>query len=211
MGRFDLMIKDKYFNKGIIIEFKITKNDVIKAILNINIEQININSYLKKRKKYLPSEDKFGVIDVRIKTKEKEEMNVGIQFIDGIYYIKTKMLLYYSQIHFNQIEYNDNRKIAKTVTINFIENSFSSIPKYKEIIKIKTKKFNNIIKEVEMYLIELSKFRIKEIDKNSKEEDWIAYIKGDTKENIEKIINKNEKIYLLDKKINEFWNNEKME
>lgn len=186
--------------------------DLIETILDVNIEQININPYLKKREKFLPSENRFGIVDVRIKTRGKEEMNIGIQFIDGIYYIKTKMLLYYSQIHFNQIEYNDNRNIAKTVTINFIENSLFSIPKYKEIINIKTKKSNSrLLEGIEMYIIELSKFKIKQIDKSNKEEDWIAYIKGDTRENIEKIAKKNRNIYLLDKKINEYWNNEKME
>ena len=34
MGRFDIMIKDKQFNKGIIIEFKVTKDEIEKSALN---------------------------------------------------------------------------------------------------------------------------------------------------------------------------------
>ena len=44
IGRFDLMIKDKYFNKGIIIEFKITKNDMEESALKA-INQIEEKEY----------------------------------------------------------------------------------------------------------------------------------------------------------------------
>ena len=98
----------------------------IEAILNIKIKEIELNPYLTKKEKYLPSEEKFGIADVRIKTNENEEMNVGIQFIDGIY-VQTKMLLYYSQIHLNQQEYDGNREFAKTITINLLDfNYFAS-------------------------------------------------------------------------------------
>ena len=77
--------------------------DFIEAILDINIQEIELNSYLEEKDKYLPKEENFGIADVRIRTDENEEINVGIQFIDGIY-IQTKMLLYYGQIHLNQLE-----------------------------------------------------------------------------------------------------------
>ena len=70
----------------------------IESILNINIKKIELNPYLKHKENYLPKEENFGIADVRIKNDENEELNVGIQFIDGIY-VQTKMLMYYSQIH----------------------------------------------------------------------------------------------------------------
>ena len=98
----------------------------IEAILDIKIKEIELNPYLKQKENYLPREENFGIADVRIHTYENEEMNVGIQFIDGIY-VQTKMLMYYSQIHLNQLEYGDNREFAKTITINLLDfNYFSS-------------------------------------------------------------------------------------
>jgi len=67
--------------------------DFIESILEIEIKEISLNPYLEKIKKKLPAEENFGIADVRIKTNEDEEMNIGVQFIDGEH-ISTKMLLY---------------------------------------------------------------------------------------------------------------------
>ena len=47
--------------------------DFIGAILNIEIEEIQLNRYLSENEKYLPKEENFGIADVRIRTKENEE------------------------------------------------------------------------------------------------------------------------------------------
>ena len=44
MGRFDIMIKDKQYNKGIIIEFKVTKDDLEKSAVNA-LNQIEEKEY----------------------------------------------------------------------------------------------------------------------------------------------------------------------
>ena len=78
--------------------------DFIESILDINIKDIYIMPYLEKISKYLPSKENFGIVDVRVKTVNNEELNIGIQTIDG-YYVQNKLLLYYAQIHANQLEY----------------------------------------------------------------------------------------------------------
>ena len=65
--------------------------DFIESFLKVKIQKIKINYYLKNQERYLPSEEKFGISDVRVLLDNGEERNIGIQFIDG-YYIKTKML-----------------------------------------------------------------------------------------------------------------------
>ena len=52
-----------------------------------------------------------------------KKLNVGIQFIDGIY-VQTKMLMYYAQIHLNQLEYNSKREFCRTITINLLDFKF---------------------------------------------------------------------------------------
>ena len=131
--------------------------DFIGAILNIEIEEIQLNRYLSENEKYLPKEENFGIADVRIRTKENEEINVGIQFIDGIY-IQTKMLMYYAQIHLNQLEYDNKREFARTITINLLDYKYFSTKGYEQMIKIKTNEGDIQLEEVEMYVLELPKY-----------------------------------------------------
>lgn len=184
--------------------------DFIEAILNINIEEIELNSYLKNKEIFLPKEENFGIVDVRIKTDENEEINVGIQFIDGIY-VQTKMLMYYAQIHLNQLKHDETREFVKTITINIIDFKYFSSKEYLKIIKIKSNEMYVKLEELEFYIIELPKFTY---TKNmNKKDQWIAYLKGEDDDNIslEEIKKKNENIKLLDKMIEKYWLEEEME
>lgn len=182
--------------------------DFIESILDIKIEEIELNPYLEEKSEYLPKEENFGIADVRIKTDENEEMNVGIQFIDGIY-VQTKMLMYYAQIHLNQLEYDETRELAKTITINLLDFNYFASKGYDKIMKIKSNEGNINLEEIELYAIELSKFKCKNLDDMSRKEEWVAYLKGAEKNILEKI--KNENIKKLDKLAEKYWLEEKME
>lgn len=187
----------------------ILKN-LIEAILDINIKEISLNPYLKKIEKYLPKEENFGIADVRVTTVENEEINIGIQFIDGIY-VQTKMLMYYSQIHLNQLEYGDNREFAKTITINLLDFKYFSSKEYQKTIKIKTNEGNIKLEELEMYTIELPKFKCYSEDNMTEKEQWLEYLKGTNENKLEKIKNKNKYIERLDELVEKYWIEEKME
>lgn len=183
--------------------------DFIEAILEIDIEEIKLNEYLRKKEKYLPSEENFGVLDCRIITKEGENLNIGIQCVDGIY-IQTKMLLYYSQIHLNQLEYEDNREFARTITINLLDFNYFETPNYEKKISIETNEKNVKSKEIELYVIELPKVKYSD-DKMSRKKEWITYLEGSNIEKIEKIKKENKYICELDKQLEKYWENETME
>lgn len=183
--------------------------DFIESILDITIEDIELNSYLEEKSKYLPKEENFGIADVRIRTNENEEMNIGIQFIDGMY-IQTKMLMYYAQIHLNQLEYNKKREFVKTITINLLDFKYFSSPGYDKVIKIKSNEGNIKLEELEMYVIELPKFTIRNLDSMTKKEEWIAYLKGYENKVLEEIKINNRNIELLDKLAEKYWLEEKM-
>ena len=180
--------------------------DFIGAILNIEIEEIELNRYLSENEKYLPKEENFGIADVRIRTKENEEINVGIQFIDGIY-IQTKMLMYYAQIHLNQLEYDNKREFARTITINLLDYKYFSTKCYEQMIKIKTNEGDIQLEEVEMYVLELHKYICKNPNNKTRKDEWIEYLKGNI--TTEKIENKN--IKKLDELVENYWLEEKME
>lgn len=184
--------------------------DFIESILDITIKDIELNSYLEKKSKYLPKEENFGIADVRIRTDENEEINVGIQFIDGMY-IQEKMLMYYAQIHLNQLEHDNKREFAKTITINILDFKCFSTQSYNKIIKIKSNEGNVKVEELEMYVIELPKFNIENLNNMTKKEEWVAYLKGCEDVLLRKIKNNNKEIALLDKLAEKYWLEEKME
>lgn len=184
--------------------------DFIESILDINIKEIELNPYLKKKCNYLPKEENFGIADLRIKTDENEEINVGIQFVDGVY-VQTKMLMYYAQIHLNQLEHDKNREFTKTITINLLDFKYFSSKEYYKVIKIKSNEINIRLEELELYVIELPKFLSYNIENMTKKEQWITYLKGCENKALEKIKRNNENIKVLDDLIQKYWIEEKME
>lgn len=185
--------------------------DFIEAILNIEIETIELNPYLESMEKYLPKEENFGIADVRIKLKNTQELNIGIQFIDG-YYIENKILLYYAQIHTNQLEYDRPKKLAKTITINILDFEYFGLPDYHKKKYIETK-VNGIKKgeKLEIHTIELPKFKYIKSIPISKEEEWMIYLTGDKSELVKEVEKRNPKIRKLNNLLQEYWEKETMQ
>ena len=182
--------------------------EFIEVILNIQIKEAQINPYLQKRKNNLPAEENFGIADLRVKTIENEELNIGIQIIDGEH-VLTKMFLYYAQIHTNQLKYDDNREIARTITINILDFIFVRKTKYHSRFMLKEENVTDIINDyIEIHVIELPKFKVNSNKEISLKEAWINYLKG---ENIEESIKKSEKIKKLDNLLRKYWRDEVME
>lgn len=185
--------------------------DFIESILDIQLKKIKLNPYLKQRAYCLPEEENFGIADVRIETEQGQELNIGIQCIDGKY-VQTKILIYYAQLHNNQIFYEDSRKIAKTITINILNIPyFESFRCHKKITVLNKKEPEYKEEELEFHVIELPKFQVISPLNMSKEEQWICYLKGDKEELLEIAKNKNEKIKKLDFLLEEYWKQEKMQ
>lgn len=180
--------------------------DFIEAFLEIEIQDITLNPYLEIKSNHLPSEENFGIADVRIKLKNQEELNIGIQFIDG-YYAQNKMLLYYAQIHANQLAYQDDRKIAQTITINLLDFNYLKSEQYLNKISITSKTQNTI----ELYVVELPKYREEVTKELNRKEAWMIYLCGQSEEKIQEVLNKLDKIQKLDQLLENYWTNEIME
>ncbi len=182
--------------------------EFIEVVLNLEIKEAKINPYLEKIKDYLPAEENFGIADLRIKTTENEERNVGIQIIDGEHVI-TKMLLYYAQIHGNQLEYDEDREITKTNTINILDFVLNKDLDYHSKMVLSKEKMTNILDDYfEIHILQLPKFRIENSKNMTLKQAWISYLKG---ENIEETIKKSEKIKKLDILLRKYWREEVME
>lgn len=180
--------------------------DFIETFLKVKIQEIHLNPYLEIKSKNLPSEENFGIADVRVKLESQEELNVGIQFIDG-YFAQNKMLLYYAQIHSNQLEYQDNRSLEKTITINLLDFYYLKSDNYFNKIVIPS----HLQNQIELYVLELPKFSLKENEKIGTQEAWMMYLCGKQTELMPEILKRFDKIRKLDKLLEEYWKNEIME
>ena len=177
--------------------------DFIETFLSIKIIALKINQNPDNSKEY-------GIVDVRVVTKDGTELNIGIQIIDGDY-IQSKMLLYYAKIHSNQVLYGDGRKLAKTITINILDLSFFNSKDFHSKIKLKTNLIDdNILETVEMHVLELPKLKEKNIKKMTKEEAWTIFINGKNNELMQKAKIKYEYINKLDKLLLKYWEEEKI-
>lgn len=182
--------------------------DFIESILNLKIKKITLNKYLKNKERYLPQEENFGIADVRIETYENKELNVGIQIIDG-YYVQNKLLLYYAQIHTNQLEHDENRIIADTITINILDFPYLPSKQYHKVIEIKESEDLASSKEkIRLHILELPKFKENPPLNKTKETCWLNYMVGNEINKKEKNV---EKIIKLDKLLDKYWEEEKME
>ena len=182
--------------------------ECIEVILDLHIEEAQINPYLEKKKNNLPAEENFGIADLRIKTTENEELNIGIQMIDGEH-ILTKMFLYFAQIHTNQLEYEENREVAKTITINILDFTFTKEMNYHSRMIAKEEEMTDILNDyLEIHILELPKFRVNRNKEINLKEAWISYLKG---EDIERAIEKSKNIKKLDDLLKKYWRQEVME
>lgn len=182
--------------------------EFIEVILDFHIEEAQINPYLEKKKNNLPVEENFGIADLRIKTTENEELNIGIQIIDGEH-ILTKMFLYFAQIHTNQLEYEENREVAKTITINILDFIFTKEMNYHSRMIAKEEEMTDILNDyLEIHILELPKFKVNRNKEINLKEAWISYLKG---EDIERAIEKSENIKKLDDLLKKYWRQEVME
>ena len=133
--------------------------DLIESFLAIHIQDIKVISYPSKQAKHLPSEDNFGIANVRIQTKEKQERNIGIQILDGKY-ITTKLFMYYTQIHCYQLEQSNNKKIVKSITLNFVDDNYDDHYRYHQKLMLKREEIQEIPEEeIEIHVIEFPKFQ----------------------------------------------------
>lgn len=182
--------------------------DLIESILKLKVKKLIIRPYLGNKIEYLPKEEKYGIVNVRVIDENDKEFNVGVQIIDG-FYMQEKLLTYAASIHVNQIEYEDHKDITDTITINIINFKGFSTSICHKVVTFAERDDENILKmkdEIKIHVLELPDFE-KDVAETP-EEEWIQYLKGTNQKNIEEIKQKNKAINMLDNALHEYWKNE---
>lgn len=122
------------------------------------------------------------------------------------------MLLYYAQIHSNQSEHDNKRKMAKTITINLLDFNYFNSKEYHKKILVKSNNDKELaVNNIELHVFELPKFKKINNDDIGEEEAWMIYLCGEKNNLFNIVTEKFQKINKLDRLLNTYWKNERME
>lgn len=182
--------------------------NLIEGILKLKIKKIILRPYLEKRVQYLPKEEKYGVVIVRVIDETEKQYNIGVQFMDGLY-LQEKILTFGMSIHVNQTQYDSYNNKVDTLTINFLDfQGFKTESYHKIITFLEGKDYENLKlrDEIKLHAIELPNFYSKNAE--TLEDEWLIYIKGEDEKIIDKIKEKNEYIKKLDNILVDYWKKE---
>lgn len=140
-------------------------------------------------------EDKKGILDVRVETKNKEQIDIEIQILPTKF-MAERTLFYWSKMYNGQVEpgYTYD-KLKKCITINIV--NFDVVPLEKIHTKfhiLEDETHYKLTDVLEIHFLELSK--VKELSDSKEEpiEQWLKFINADSREGMEMLAQQNENI-----------------
>jgi len=175
--------------------------DLLKALLCaiLNVEESEFNN-LKIINNELPrqfAEDKKGILDVRVKTKDDKEIDIEIQII-STEYMAERTTFYWSKMYTGQIKSGDTYdKLKKCITINILDFECIPLNKLHTSYHITEDETNYRLTEIlEIHYLELPKLNKNNIEKdeNSAITQWMEFIGAKSKEVMEMLAEKNKEI-----------------
>lgn len=168
----------------------------LSAVLRVPKEDLEgleiLNNELIKNYK----EEKKGILDVRVRTKDEEEIDIEIQIVENKY-MEERTLFYWSKMYTSQLESGDDyTKLKKCITINIVDFNVTPLKKLSStyhIFEDETKyKLTDVL---EIHFLELKKLLDPEIprDENDPLVMWMEFIDGN-REVIDMLSKKNDDI-----------------
>ena len=168
--------------------------DFLREVLNLSEEELSTltitNPYLPKEYK----EDKYGIVDVKVKTTLGNSVNVELQVGEQIFF-KERIEFYNAKMVIepigNKDEYNKIKRAINIVITNFIlvHNSPAYHHCFVRYDPINNTQFSDI---TEIHTLELKK--LSKISDGTELWEWLCFLKADKKEEFEMIAQRNEKM-----------------
>lgn len=141
-------------------------------------------------------EDKKGILDVRVKTKDRKEIDIEVQILQSKF-MPERTLFYWGKMYTQQIESGqDYTKLKKCITINIVDFDVTPLKKLNSTFHIFEDETKYKLTDVlEIHFLELKKLYDNEIpkDENDPLVMWMEFIDG-KREVIDMISRKNEDI-----------------
>src|SRR5574344_890970 len=179
--------------------------DLIEAVLDTKIRNIEIKNpeILKDRK-----DQKMGVLDVKAHLDNEEVVDVEMQ-VNNNYNIEKRSAIYLSKLVAGQLKAGeDYSKLKKTIVINIMQFNYFNRNTYHSVAHMKFEDIKELefvdagfIEEqrlvtdaLEMHFIELPKYKKKNPKCDTKLEQWLWTLLGESEEKIKMAEEKNPEI-----------------
>ena len=196
MQEYRLNVKDDFVFKKIFSQPGNEKflKEFLSCLLSIDIKEIDVRHDVALEKNI--KKEKLGILDIRaiinndtniiLEMQNKNEYNI----IKRSTYYASRMI---SEQLLKKQKYNNIHPVIVIFIMNF--NYFKHFRYQTKSITVEQKnRKNEINKNIIYYYIELPKFRKKSIDINNKVEQWLLFIDGENREEMEKAMERNELI-----------------
>ncbi|MBU3214268.1 Rpn family recombination-promoting nuclease/putative transposase [Clostridium estertheticum] len=152
-----------------------------------------INSELIKEFK----EDKKGILDVRVRTKEGKQIDVEIQILPTDY-MAERTIFYWSKMYTSQIKPGDTYdKLKKCVTINIVDFKCTPLKKlYSSYHLTEDKTGYRLTDIIEVHFLEIPKLFDEDIEKDENDPivQWMEFLDAKSKGAMEMLAEKNKDI-----------------
>lgn len=173
-------------NKDILIAF-------LNSVLNEELEGIELlNTELKKEH----IEDRKGILDVRAVNKKGIQIDIEIQLLKTLF-MPERTLYYWSKMYTEQLSSGDEyNKLKKAITINILDFECIPLEKCHSTFHITEDEARLRLTDVlEIHFLEMPKlYKDKNINENDPLTQWMMFLEGKSKEVLEMLAKKNEKI-----------------
>ena len=168
--------------------------DMLTSFIELPQEEYELtflDTYLKKEFE----EDKYGIVDIKVKTKSGKILHIEIQ-INPVADIGERLSFYKSKLIVEQIgegqRYNVIQKVICICILSY--ELFPDVPDYINDFRYYNIKNQLLFKAIpeEIYTLELSKLPV--ASDGSELYDWLQFLKSNTKEDLEMVAERNPEI-----------------
>ena len=127
-------------------------------------------------------EDKKSIMDVRVETKQGEQINIEMQ-MEGHSAFTERMYMYMAKMYVSQDkaakDYIEYKRAVQIIITNF---NLLKEDEFHNVYKITNQESGSIFTtHFETHVLELPKLKIKNITKTTELEKWLLFLKGDQK------------------------------
>ena len=188
-------------------------SSLLSAIMNMPRSTFAHLEYLNLELSRFHINDKLGVLDVRVRTEDKKEINIEIQLASYLFMAK-RSLFYWGKLFTSQIQAGDNYEaMEKCIVINIIDFPYIPLNRFHTIFHVWEDETRHMLDDVlEVHFLELPKLDmspermdgkdIKGIGTESVDlvpletdevtlTDWARFIRAESREELEALAKKN--------------------
>ena len=177
-------------NKDVLIAF-------LSAVLRLPKDEFANLEFLNTELLREFKEDKKGILDVRVKTKNGKQIDIEIQVLPTEF-MAERTVFYWSKMYTSQIKPGDAYgKLKKCITINIVDFERIKIDKIHTSFHILEDETGYKLSDVlEIHFLELPKLKRLSSLKDAEDPilEWLEFIDSDSKEGMEMLAEKNENI-----------------